>query len=90
MKFNLKMIAVAAAMVSAGVANAAPTTGGNNGSLVIAAYNTVSSAYYIRDTGLLINSFLPNRQVNWTLYVVKWIQINDFFLYHPNSHTLIN
>ena len=60
MKFNLKMIAVAAAMVSAGVANAAPTTGGNNGSLVIAAYNTVSLAYYIRDTGLLLNSFLPN------------------------------
>jgi hypothetical protein len=60
MKFNLKMIAVAAAMVSvAGAANAALATG-NNGSLAIAAFNTSTNDWYIRDTGFLLNSFLPN------------------------------
>ena len=60
MKFNLKMIAVAAAMVSAaGAANAALTTG-NNGSLAIVAYSESTKAWYIRDTGYLLNSFLPN------------------------------
>ena len=60
MKFNLKMIAVAAAMVSAaGAANAALTTG-NNGSLALVAFNTVTNVWYIRDTGYLINSFLPS------------------------------
>jgi hypothetical protein len=58
MKFNIKMIA-AAAMVSAGAANAAPIAG-NNGSLSIVAFNTVTQAWYIRDTGYLINSFLPS------------------------------
>jgi hypothetical protein len=61
MKFNLKMIAVAAAMVSAGVANATPTTGTtNNGSLVIGAFNVATNAWYLRDTGVLLNSFLPS------------------------------
>jgi|GEM_PF-1118772 len=61
MKFNLKMIAVAAAMVSAGVANAAPTTATtNNGSLVIGAFNVTTNAWYLRDTGVLLNSFLPS------------------------------
>ena len=60
MKFNLKMIAVAAAMVSAaGAANAALATG-NNGSLALVAFNTVTNVWYIRDTGYLINSFLPS------------------------------
>lgn len=60
MKFNLKMIAVAVAMVSAaGAANAALATG-NNGSLAIVAFNTTTNAWYIRDTGYLINSFLPS------------------------------
>ena len=60
MKFNLKMIAVAAAMVSmTGAANAALATG-NNGSLAIAAFNTVTNDWYIRDTGFLLNSFLPS------------------------------
>jgi hypothetical protein len=60
MKFNLKMIAVAVAMVSAaGAANAALATG-NNGSLAIAAFNVVTNDWYIRDTGYLLNSFLPN------------------------------
>ena len=61
MKFNLKMIAVAAAMVSAGVANAAPTTvGTDSGSLVIGAFNVATKAWYLRDTGVLLNSFLPS------------------------------
>ncbi len=60
MKFNLKMIAVAAAMVSAGAAHAAPTTSGNNGSLVIGAFNVSTNAWYLRDTGVLLNSFLPS------------------------------
>ncbi len=60
MKFNLKMIAVAVAMVSAaGAANAALTTG-NNGSLAIVAYSQSTNAWYIRDTGYLLNSFLPS------------------------------
>jgi hypothetical protein len=61
MKFNLKMIAVAAAMVSAAAAHAAPTTTAtNNGSLVIGAFNITTNAWYLRDTGVLLNSFLPN------------------------------
>jgi hypothetical protein len=60
MKFNLKMIAVAAAMVSAaGAANAALATG-NNGSLALVAFNTVTNVWYVRDTGYLLNSFLPS------------------------------
>jgi len=60
MKFNLKMIAVAAAMVSAaGAANAALTTG-NDGSLALVAFNTVTNVWYVRDTGYLLNSFLPS------------------------------
>ena len=61
MKFNLKMIAVAAAMVSAaGAANATPTTTGQDGSLVLTAFNTVTNVWYMRDTGYLLNSFLPS------------------------------
>jgi len=65
MKFNLKMIAVAAAMVSAaGASHAALTDQSNattnNGSLALVAFNTVTRAFYIRDTGLLLNSFLPS------------------------------
>jgi hypothetical protein len=63
MKFNLKMIAVAAAMVSAaGAANSALTSAsnGNNGSVALVAFNTVTNDWYIRDTGYLINSFLPS------------------------------
>ena len=60
MKLNLKMIAVAAAMVSmTGAANAALATG-NNGSVALAAFNTVTNDWYIRDTGFLLNSFLPS------------------------------
>jgi hypothetical protein len=62
MKFNLKMIAAAVAMVSAaGAAHAdlaAPTTG--NGSLALFAFNTVTRDYYIRDLGFLMNDFLPS------------------------------
>lgn len=59
MKFNLKVIAAAVALAAAGSAHA-DFVGGNNGSLVIAAYNTVTKAAYYRDTGFLLNSFLPS------------------------------
>lgn len=64
MKLKLKMIAVAAAMASmAGAAHADLTpgnTGSGNGSLALLAFNTVTNDYYIRDTGFLLNSFLPS------------------------------
>lgn len=62
MKLKLKMIAVAAAMASvAGVAHADLTApGSNNGSLALVAFNTVTGAYYMRDTGFLLNDFLPS------------------------------
>ncbi len=62
MKFNLKMIAIASAMASmAGAAHADLTpTSTNNGSLVLTAFNTVTRDWYMRDTGFLMNSFLPN------------------------------
>lgn len=61
MKLKLKMIAIAAAMASmAGVAHADLTApGSNNGSLALVAFNTVTNAYYMRDTGFFLNDFLP-------------------------------
>jgi hypothetical protein len=61
MKSNLKMIAVAAAMASmVGAAQADIVTNSNNGSLVIGAFNTVTRDWYLRDTGLTLNQFLPS------------------------------
>ncbi|MES2099763.1 MAG: VPLPA-CTERM sorting domain-containing protein [Pseudomonadota bacterium] len=61
MKLKLKMLAVAAAMASmAGAAHADLTAPGSaNGSLALVAFNTVTGSYYMRDTGFLLNSFLP-------------------------------
>lgn len=61
MKFNLKTIAVAAAMASlAGAAQADLTTQTtNNGTLVLTAFNTVTKGWYMRDLGFTLNSFLP-------------------------------
>lgn len=61
MKLNLKMIAAAAAFAAAGSAQA-DLVGYNtgNGSLSVYAFNTVTRAYYIRDLGLLMNSFIPD------------------------------
>lgn len=61
MKFNLKVIAAAVALATAGSAHA-DIVGANfgNSSLVIVAFNTVSNAYYVRDTGFLLNTFLPS------------------------------
>ena len=51
MKFNLKAIAAAVALVATGSANAAfqdaLTAGGS--SLVVVAFNAVTNAYYVRD-----------------------------------------
>ena len=61
MKFNLKVIAAAVALAAAGSAHA-DFVGANigNSSLVIAAFNTTTNAAYYRDTGFLLNSFLPS------------------------------
>ena len=62
MKLKLKLIAVAAAMASmAGAANAALTApSSDSGSFTITAFNTVTRAWYIRDTGFTLNQFLPS------------------------------
>ncbi len=59
MKFNLKLIAAAVALAAAGSAHA-NIVGGANSSLVVAAFNTVTKAAYYRDTGFLLNTFLPS------------------------------
>ena len=59
MKLNLKTIAAAVALVAAGSAHA-DIVGGANSSLVITAFNTVTKSYYLRDTGFLLNGFLPS------------------------------
>jgi hypothetical protein len=61
MKFNLKMIAAAAALVAASSSHAALTNASlGNSSFAMLAYNTVTSSYYVRDLGYLLNSFLPS------------------------------
>ncbi len=60
MKLNLKTIAAAVALVAAGTSANAAIVAGANGSLVIAAFNTVTHSYYVRDTGFLLNDFLPS------------------------------
>lgn len=66
MKFNLKMIAAAAALASmAGAAQAdIVTQNTQNGSLVLTAFNTATNAYYIRDLGFTLNTFLPTGALN--------------------------
>lgn len=59
---KLKLIAIAAAMISlAGAAQAdlTPTTS-NNGSLTLVAVDITTNNWYIRDTGFLLNDFLPS------------------------------
>lgn len=61
MKFNMKMIALTAALVGAGSAHADLTAfNTGNGSLALYAFNTSTRAYYIRDLGYTLNSFLPS------------------------------
>lgn len=65
MKFNLKMIAAAAALASmAGAAQADITTQGQSGALVLTAFNTVTNAYYMRDLGFTLSTFLPTGALN--------------------------
>lgn len=59
MKFNLKVIAVAVALAAAGSAHA-DFAGGANTTLVLSAFNTVTKSAYYRDTGFLLNTFLPS------------------------------
>lgn len=65
MKFNLKMIAAAAALASmAGAANADIVTAGQSGSLVLTALNTVTQSFYMRDLGFTLSTFLPTGAAN--------------------------
>lgn len=65
MKFNLKMIAAAAALASmAGAANADIVTSGQSGSLVLTALNTVTNSFYMRDLGFTLSTFLPTGAAN--------------------------
>ena len=61
MKFNLKLIAAAAAMVAASAAHAdlANNSTGNS-SLALVAFNQDTGSYYVRDLGYTLNSFLPS------------------------------
>lgn len=60
MKFNLKLIAAAAALASmAGAAQADIITQGQSGSLVLTVFNTATNAYYMRDLGFTLSTFLP-------------------------------
>ncbi len=62
MKFNLKMIAAAVALAAAGSAHAdfvAGSAGTGDGTLGLLAWNVSTGAYYLRDTGFTMNSFLP-------------------------------
>jgi hypothetical protein len=62
MKLNLKAIAAAVALVATGSANAAfqDNLAPGGSSLVVVAFNAVTNAYYVRDTGFILNNFLPN------------------------------
>lgn len=65
MKFNLKLIAAAAALASmAGAAQADITTQGQSGSLVLTVFNTSTNAYYMRDLGFTLSTFLPSGALN--------------------------
>ena len=60
---KLKMIAIAAAAASlAGVAHADLTSGTsvNNGSVVLLAVDIATNNWYMRDTGFLLNDFMPS------------------------------
>lgn len=59
MKFNLKTLAIAAALVAAGSANAAFQSSAS-GTFAVLAFDTVTGDYYLRDTGFTLNTFLPN------------------------------
>ncbi|MBC7941694.1 MAG: hypothetical protein H7Z19_18400 [Chitinophagaceae bacterium] len=61
MKLEFKMIAIAAALASlAGGAQATVSTvNTNNGSFVLTVFNPVNKAWYMRDLGFTINTFLP-------------------------------
>ncbi|WP_428423383.1 VPLPA-CTERM sorting domain-containing protein [Methylibium sp.] len=61
MKFNLKMIATAVAMIAASSAHADLVNGATgSGSLFLTAFNQSTNAYYVRDLGYTLNQFLPS------------------------------
>jgi hypothetical protein len=60
MKLNIKMIAIAAAMVASGAAHAdfIPASTGSS-TFGVVAWNTVTNSFYVRDLGFVLNTFLP-------------------------------
>jgi hypothetical protein len=61
MKFNLKAIAAAVALVATSSAHADLTFASTgSGSLFLTAFNEVTKAYYLRDLGYTLNQFLPS------------------------------
>jgi len=67
MSFKLKFTVAALALMAAGASNAALTqqgsgtgTTGSGSSVIVWAENTTTGSWYARDTGYLLNSFLPN------------------------------
>jgi hypothetical protein len=60
MKLQMKLIAAAVALIGAAGGAQADLVALNNGSLALVAFNQVTRAYYIRDTGFLMNDFLPS------------------------------
>ena len=63
MKFNLKMIAAAAALVAVSSAHAdfaGNNTAGTGSTFALVAFNTTTGSYYARDLGYTLNSFLPS------------------------------
>lgn len=70
MKLNLKLVAIAAAILASNAANAAFIAGGinpsgqgsttGNSTLAVLAWNPSGGSYYLRDLGYFLNNFLPN------------------------------
>ncbi len=62
MKLEIKMIAVAAALASLAVGAQAQvsTVNTNNGSFVLTVFNPVNKAWYMRNLGFTIDTFLPS------------------------------
>lgn len=60
MNLNLKLIAIAAAMVASSGANALTNAALGNSSFALVAFNPDTNAYYVRDLGFRLNTWLPS------------------------------
>ena len=59
LKFNMIAIAAAIASLAGGAQAAVSTQSTNNGSLVVTVINQANKAWYMRDLGYTIDTFLP-------------------------------